>query len=138
MKYDRNGFKPRPRKLILTQAAVYLVEEAKIKQRVDHVSLKGASVSNLGDSVMILHVALNDPKQKGDLVLQCDHLFEALTKLAMIANKQNNIKVVQGSIKFEIQAGKEGGVDFSTGQEPMIYKGKNGHLMVVAPRVKSR
>uniref|UniRef100_A0A9J8ASP4 Myosin IH n=1 Tax=Cyprinus carpio carpio TaxID=630221 RepID=A0A9J8ASP4_CYPCA len=91
-----------------------------------------ASVSNLGDSVMILHVALNDPKQKGDLVLQCDHLFEALTKLAMIANKQNNIKVVQGSIKFEIQAGKEGGVDFSTAQEPMIFKGKNGHLMVVS------
>lgn len=30
------------------------------------------------------------------MVLQCDHLFEALTKLAMIANKQNNIKVVQG------------------------------------------
>lgn len=24
----------------------------------------GASVSNLGDSVMILHVAFNDPKQK--------------------------------------------------------------------------
>uniref|UniRef100_A0A672PJ86 Myosin IH n=1 Tax=Sinocyclocheilus grahami TaxID=75366 RepID=A0A672PJ86_SINGR len=138
VKYDRNGFKPRPRQLILSQAAVYLVEEAKIKQRVDYVSLKGASVSNLGDSVMILHVALNDPKQKGDLVLQCDHLFEALTKLATIANKQNNITVVQGSIKFEIQAGKEGGVDFSTGQEPMIYKGKNGHLMVVAPRVKSR
>uniref|UniRef100_A0A673HGU5 Myosin IHa n=1 Tax=Sinocyclocheilus rhinocerous TaxID=307959 RepID=A0A673HGU5_9TELE len=138
VKYDRNGFKPRPRQLILTQAAVYLVEEAKIKQRVDYVSLKGASLSNLGDSVMILHVALNDPKQKGDMVLQCDHLFEALTKLAMIANKQNNIKVVQGSIKFEIQTGKEGGVDFSTGQEPMIYKGKNGHLMVVAPRMKSR
>uniref|UniRef100_A0A8C1MAY6 Myosin IHa n=1 Tax=Cyprinus carpio TaxID=7962 RepID=A0A8C1MAY6_CYPCA len=138
VKYDRNGFKSRPRQLVLTQAAVYLVEEAKIKQRVDYVSLKGASVSNLGDSVMILHVALNDPKQKGDLVLQCDHLFEALTKLAMIANKQNNIKVVQGSIKFEIQAGKEGGVDFSTAQEPMIFKGKNGHLMVVAPRVKSR
>uniref|UniRef100_A0A8C1K8A1 Myosin IHa n=1 Tax=Cyprinus carpio TaxID=7962 RepID=A0A8C1K8A1_CYPCA len=138
VKYDRNGFKPRPRQLILTQAAVYLVEEAKIKQRVDYVSLKGASLSNLGDSVMILHVALNDPKQKGDMILQCDHLFEALTKLAMIANKQNNIKVVQGSIKFEIQAGKEGGVDFSVGQEPMIYKGKNGHLMVVAPRIKSR
>ncbi|XP_009299653.1 unconventional myosin-Ih isoform X1 [Danio rerio] len=138
VKYDRNGFKPRQRQLILTQAAAHLVEEAKIKQRVDYVSLKGASVSNLGDSVMILHVAFNDPKQKGDLVLQCDHLFEALTKLAMIANKQNNITVVQGSIKFEIQAGKQNAVDFSTGQEPMIYKGPNGHLMVVAPRIKSR
>lgn len=36
------------------------------------------------------------------------------------------------SIKFEINAGKENCVDFSTGQEPMVYKGKNGHLMVVS------
>lgn len=35
------------------------------------------------------------------------------------------------SIKIEIQAGKESAVDFSTGLEPMVYKAKNGHLMVV-------
>ncbi|XP_057205768.1 unconventional myosin-Ih [Triplophysa rosa] len=138
VKYDRNGFKSRQRQLIFTQAAVYMVEEAKIKQRVGYVSLKGVSVSNLGDSIMILHVAFDDPKQKGDLILECEHLFETLTKLAMITNKQNDIKVLQGSIKFEINTGKENCVDFSTGQEPMVYKGKNGHLMVVAPRIKSR
>lgn len=33
---------------------------------------------------------------QGDLVLQCDHLFELLTKLCVIANKQNAVKVVQG------------------------------------------
>lgn len=36
------------------------------------------------------------------------------------------------SINFEIQAGKGGAVDFSTGPEPMVYKAKNGHLMVVS------
>lgn len=36
------------------------------------------------------------------------------------------------SIKIEIQAGKESAVDFSTGQEKMVYKAKNGHLMVVS------
>lgn len=36
------------------------------------------------------------------------------------------------SIKIEIQAGKESAVDFSIGQEPMVYKAKNGHLMVVS------
>lgn len=36
------------------------------------------------------------------------------------------------SIKIEIQAGKESAVDFSTGQEPAVYKAKNGHLMVVS------
>uniref|UniRef100_A0A3B5B6F8 Myosin IH n=1 Tax=Stegastes partitus TaxID=144197 RepID=A0A3B5B6F8_9TELE len=69
---------------------------------------------------------------QGDLVMQCDHLFEFLTKLTVIAKKQNLIKVVQGSIKIEIQAGKESAVDFGTGQEPMVYKAKNGHLMVVS------
>uniref|UniRef100_A0A3Q0SGY0 Myosin IH n=1 Tax=Amphilophus citrinellus TaxID=61819 RepID=A0A3Q0SGY0_AMPCI len=68
---------------------------------------------------------------QGDLVMQCDHLFELLTKLCVTANKQDAVKVVQGSIKFEIQAGKEGAVDFSTGAEPTVYKDKNGHLMVV-------
>lgn len=41
IKYDRNGFKLRQRQLILTQTAVYVIEEAKIKQRVLYTSLKG-------------------------------------------------------------------------------------------------
>ncbi|XP_036952953.1 unconventional myosin-Ih [Acanthopagrus latus] len=138
IKYDRNGFKPRPRQLILTQTAAYVVEDAKIKQRVLYTSLKGISVSNLTDGIIVFHITCEDPKQKGDLVMQCDHLFEFLTKLCVIANKQNAVKVVQGSIKIEIQAGKESAVDFSTGQEPMVYKAKNGHLMVVATRARTR
>lgn len=42
------------------------------------------------------------------------------------------------SIKFEFQPGKEGSVDFSTGQEPMVYKANNGHLMVVRWVLKKR
>ncbi|KAF7661969.1 hypothetical protein LDENG_00248800 [Lucifuga dentata] len=138
IKYDRNGFKPRPRQLILTQTAAYVIDEAKIKQRVLYTSLKGVSVSNLTDSIIVFHITCEDPKQKGDLVIQCDHLFEFLTKLNVIANKQNIIKVIQGSIKIEIQRGKESAVDFSTGSEPMAYKAKNGHLMVVSTRAKAR
>ncbi|KAK7934092.1 hypothetical protein WMY93_004988 [Mugilogobius chulae] len=98
-KYDRNGFKPRTRQLILTQTAAYLVEEAKIKQRVLYTSLKGISVSSLTDGIVVFHITCEDPNR---------------------------------SIKMEVQAGKESGVDFSIGQEPMVYKGKNGHLMVVS------
>uniref|UniRef100_A0A671XKH5 Unconventional myosin-Ih-like n=2 Tax=Sparus aurata TaxID=8175 RepID=A0A671XKH5_SPAAU len=132
VKYDRNGFRPRLRQLIFTQEAAYLVEETKIKQRIDYSSLKGMSVSNLSDNFLILHVTCDDIKQKGDLVLQCDYLFEALTKLCVIANKQNYIKVVQGSVRFDIQPGREGFVDFKSGQESMVYRAKNGHLMVVS------
>ncbi|XP_028312554.1 unconventional myosin-Ih isoform X2 [Gouania willdenowi] len=138
IKYDRTGFKPRPRQLVLTQTAAYVIEEAKIKQRVLYTSLKGISVSNLTDCIIVFHITCEEPKQKGDLVLQCDHLFELLTKLSVIANKQNAIQVVKGSIKIEIQAGKENVVEFTTGQEPMVYKAKDGHLMVVATRAKTR
>ena len=41
VKYDRNGFRPRLRQLVLTQTAIYLVEEAKIKQKIHYNSLKG-------------------------------------------------------------------------------------------------
>lgn len=41
VKYDRNGFRPRLRQLIFTQEAAYLIEEAKIKQRIVYTSLKG-------------------------------------------------------------------------------------------------
>uniref|UniRef100_A0A7N8WKL1 Myosin IHb n=1 Tax=Mastacembelus armatus TaxID=205130 RepID=A0A7N8WKL1_9TELE len=97
VKYDRNGFRPRLRQLILTQDAAYLVEEAKIKQQIDYSSLKGNGV---------------------------------------IANKQNCIKVVQGSVRFDIQPGREGFVDFKSGQESTVYRAKNGHLMVVSVAFK--
>ncbi|XP_035246773.1 unconventional myosin-Ih isoform X2 [Anguilla anguilla] len=138
VKYDRKGFRPRPRLLLLTQAALYVVEEAKVKQRVEYRALRGVSVSNLSDNFMILHVMCDDNKQKGDVVLQCDHLFEALTKLCVLANKHTCIRVVQGSVRFDIQPGRQGFVDFCSGQESIVYKAKNGHLMVESTQAKSR
>ncbi|XP_006004623.1 unconventional myosin-Ih [Latimeria chalumnae] len=131
IKYDRNGFKSRQRQLVLTQTAAYVVEEAKIKQKIEYATLKGVSVSNLSDGVFVFHVPYEDNRQKGDVILQCDYIFETITKLCMIANKQNSVKIVQGSVKFTFSPGKEGAVDFVSGQESQVFKGKNGHLMVV-------
>uniref|UniRef100_A0A3P8WT86 Myosin IH n=1 Tax=Cynoglossus semilaevis TaxID=244447 RepID=A0A3P8WT86_CYNSE len=91
-----------------------------------------STFSNLTDDMIVFHITCEDPKQKGDLLLQCDHLYEFLTKLSVVANKQNAIKVVQGTIKMEPHPGKESAIDFTTGQEPMVYKAKNGHLMVAS------
>lgn len=33
---------------------------------------------------------------QGDVILQCEHIFEVVTKLCMFANKQNVVKVVKG------------------------------------------
>uniref|UniRef100_A0A3Q2XBR0 Myosin IH n=1 Tax=Hippocampus comes TaxID=109280 RepID=A0A3Q2XBR0_HIPCM len=94
VKYDRNGFRPRPRQLVFTRDAAYLLDE-------------------------------------GDLVLECDFLFEALTKLSAIVDKCDFIQVVQDSVRFDIQPGREGVVDFRSGQESVVYRAKNGHLTVV-------
>ena len=103
IKYDRNGFKPRPRQLILTQTAAYVIEEAKIKQRVLYTSLKGQSnviihilpsrvflfwaesvcdcliagisVSNLSDGIIVFHITCEDPKQKVCGYITCRRYF---------------------------------------------------------------
>ncbi|XP_073169519.1 unconventional myosin-Ih [Lepidochelys kempii] len=136
VKYDRNGFKARERQLVLTQSAAYVVEMAKIKQKIDYATLKGISTSNLSDGLFVIHVP-EDNKQKGDVILQCEHIFETVTKLCMLANKQNAVQVVQGSLQFHISSGKKGMIAFTTGQEPQIYKAKNGHLTVVRTRILS-
>uniref|UniRef100_A0A8C8JFC0 Myosin IHa n=1 Tax=Oncorhynchus tshawytscha TaxID=74940 RepID=A0A8C8JFC0_ONCTS len=134
VKYDRNGFKARPRQLILTQTAAYVVDDAKIKQRVLYTTLKGVSVSTLSDGIIIFHIPSEDDKQKGDLIMQCDHLFEALTKLRVLGEYDYDMWLFF-SVKFQMKAGKEGIVEFSSGQESMVYKDKNGHLMVVSDAV---
>uniref|UniRef100_A0AAY4BB67 Myosin IHb n=1 Tax=Denticeps clupeoides TaxID=299321 RepID=A0AAY4BB67_9TELE len=105
-------------------------------QVLSHMEANSVSVSNLSDNFLILHIACDDVKQKGDLVLQCDYLFEALTRLSVVTNNKNLVKIVQGSVRFDIQPGREGFVDFKSGSESMVYRAKNGHLMVVSREMR--
>ncbi|KAF0030264.1 hypothetical protein F2P81_016995 [Scophthalmus maximus] len=129
-KYDRKGYKARPRQLLLTGNSAVIIEEAKLKQRIDYGALKGISVSSLSDGLFVLHVPSDDNKQKGDVVLQSDHVIETLTKIAICADKVNSININQGSIKFTLGQGKEGIIDFTPGSELLVAKAKNGHLSV--------
>ncbi|KAA0717237.1 Unconventional myosin-Ic [Triplophysa tibetana] len=135
IKYDRHGFRARPRQLLLTTSAAVLVQEAKIKQRIDYSTLLGISVSSLSDGFFVLHVPTADSKQKGDLVLQCDHVIEAVAKLAIMADKTHNVNISQDSIRFAIARGKEGVIHFTCGQELRVVKTKNGQLSVTTPLI---
>ncbi|KAK2816615.1 hypothetical protein Q7C36_022886 [Tachysurus vachellii] len=135
IKYDRHGFRARPRQLLMTSSSVVLVQESKIKQRIDYGSLLGISVSSLSDGFFVLHVPTIDNKQKGDLVLQSDHVIEAVTKLAILSDKIHTQRQCQ--IRFAIARGKEGIIDFTSGAELRVVKAKNGHLAVTAPRLNS-
>uniref|UniRef100_A0A8C5E6Z1 Myosin motor domain-containing protein n=1 Tax=Gouania willdenowi TaxID=441366 RepID=A0A8C5E6Z1_GOUWI len=96
------------------------------------VGFTGVSVSSLSDGLFVLHVPSDDNKQKGDVVLQSDHVIETLTKLAICGDKVNVININQGSITFTAAQGKEGIIDFTPGSELLVAKAKNGHLSVVS------
>ncbi|RVE63662.1 hypothetical protein OJAV_G00138660 [Oryzias javanicus] len=135
IKYDRRGFKPRPRQLLLTNTFALLVDRTKIKQKIDYASLRGISVSSLSDGMLVLHVPCEDNKQKSDAVLHCSHVIELVTKVSMLARKTNCVDVRPGSIRFAVARNKEGIIDFVRGSELKVAKGKRGHLLVAAPRV---
>ncbi|XP_077961187.1 unconventional myosin-Ic [Gasterosteus aculeatus] len=137
VKYDRRGFKPRPRQLLLTNTFAVLVDKTKIKRRIDYAALRGISVSSLSDGMFVLHMPNEDNKQKGDVVLHCDHVIELVTKLAMMASKVNYVNINPGSITFAVARGKEGIIDFVRGSELKVAKGKRGHLLVIAPQINN-
>lgn len=135
-KYDRRGFKPRPRQLLLTNTFAVLVDRTKIKQRIDYSALRGISVSSLSDGMFVLHMSIEDNKQKADAVLHCTHVIEVVTKMAMMA-KINSVNINPGSIRFAVARGKEGIIDFIRGPELKVAKGKRGHLLVTAPQINA-
>nr|XP_020454378.1 unconventional myosin-Ic-like isoform X2 [Monopterus albus] len=136
-KYDRRGFKPRPRQLLLANTFAVLVDRTKIKQRIDYTAVRGISVSSLSDGMIVLHMPNEDNKQKGDAILHCNHVIEVVTKLAMMASKVNYVNISPGSIRFTMPRGKEGIIDFVRGPELKVAKGKRGHLLVTAPRINT-
>ncbi|MED6259184.1 Unconventional myosin-Ic, partial [Ataeniobius toweri] len=137
IKYDRRGFKPRPRQLLLTNTFAVLVDRTKIKQRMDYAALRGISVSSHCDGMVVLHMPCEDNKQKGDAVLHCSHVIELVTKLAMMASKTNYVNISLGSIRFAVSRTKEGIIDFIRGSELKVAKGKRGHLLVTTPQIST-
>uniref|UniRef100_A0A3Q3D7D0 Myosin Ic, paralog a n=1 Tax=Hippocampus comes TaxID=109280 RepID=A0A3Q3D7D0_HIPCM len=125
-KYDRRGFKPRSRQLLLSNTFAVLVDKTKIKQRIDYAAI---SVSSLNDGMVVLHLPSEDNKQKGDVLLHCNHVIELVTKLALMARMLNHVNIKPG-VSFAGARGNEGIIDFVRGSEFKVAKGKRGHLLV--------
>ncbi|XP_062822649.1 unconventional myosin-Ih [Anolis carolinensis] len=134
VRFEGKGFKPKVRMLVLTRKAAYLLEAAKIKEQVEYSTIKGISTSNLSDGIVVIHL-LEDGKQvQGDVIIQCDHVFEVVTRLCMLAKKEELVAVAEGSLEFQFSPGKPGTIDFTTGHSAQVYKAKNGHLTVVSTK----
>ncbi|XP_043514195.1 unconventional myosin IC isoform X1 [Frieseomelitta varia] len=137
IKYDRHGYKPRERVLILTEYAVYILDTLKtfkLKHRLPYKSIEELVVTGESDNLLIVRIPPELKKDKGDLILEVPHIIEALTKAIVITNNPNILKIVNTeSVSHKLVSGKEGVIEFKTGTTPTISKNRqSGHLLVVA------
>ncbi|KAG7188163.1 hypothetical protein KM043_013381 [Ampulex compressa] len=136
IKYDRHGYKPRERVLILTENAVYILDTLKtikLKHRLPYESIEELVVTGESDNLMIVRIPAELKKDKGDLILEVPHLIEAVTKAIDITKKPQILKIVNAeSVSHKLVSGKEGLIEFKTGERAAITRNRqSGHLLVV-------
>ncbi|KAG7168346.1 Unconventional myosin IC-like [Homarus americanus] len=138
-KFDRHGYKPRERILILTSGALYLLEakENKLKQK-HRFSLKevqGLHVSPNADNLLLIQIpAENAKRDKGDLIISVPNVIEAVTKIITVSDNPEALKIAESeSIGHTMKNGKMGTIMLDTGSSvTTINKNKEGKLLVVA------
>lgn len=134
-KYDRHGYKPRERVLILTNKHLYVLDGKtfKLKHNLGLDILQELVVTTESDNLLLLRIPPEYKKDKGDLILEVGHVIEAVTKIVDVTKKSQNVKIMEaGTISHNLIGGKQGVIDITTGTNPAIVKGKSGHLIVVA------
>nr|CAD7403468.1 unnamed protein product [Timema poppensis] len=102
IKYDRHGYKPRERALLLTNKRVYLLEGKtfKIKHNLPLEYVLELVLTTESDNLLLLRIPPDMKKDKGDLILEVDHIIEAVTKIVDITKKPQNVKVIDASQLF--------------------------------------
>lgn len=80
-KFDRHGYTPRERFLVLSTAAIYLLDskDCKVKHRLVFAEINGITITNGKDNLILIRVPEDAKKDKGDLILECAYLIETLT-----------------------------------------------------------
>lgn len=134
-KYDRHGYKPRERALLLTNKYLYVLDGKtfKLKHNLQLDILQELAVTSASDNLLLLRIPPEYKKDKGDLILEVGHIIEAVTKIVDVTKKPQSVKIVDaGTISHNLIGGKQGVIDITTGTNPTIAKGKSGHLIVTA------
>ncbi|XP_076054733.1 unconventional myosin 61F isoform X2 [Oratosquilla oratoria] len=138
IKYDRHGYKPRERLLILTSAALYLLEGKENKLQLKHrLSLKEVQqlvVSPNSDNLLLIQIPPeNAKKDKGDLILNVPNAIEAVTKIVSVSDNNEVLYIAESSsIGHNMSGGKTGTIILDKGAITSINKNKEGKLMVIS------
>ncbi|XP_055706186.1 unconventional myosin IC isoform X1 [Phlebotomus papatasi] len=134
IKYDRRGYKPRDRIVLLSEKALYVLDGKSYKQKhrlpLDKIDF---CVSNEADNVLIVRIPLEMKKDKGDLIVTVPEIIECCIWILDVTKRRQILTIVDtGSIMHNLIRGKTGTIEIQTGQQSSITKAKSGNLLVVS------
>jgi myosin-1 len=136
MKYDRHGYKPRERVVLITKQNFHLLEvknSAKLKHSLP-LSRLSFTVTPNNDKMLLVRIPEElMKKDKGDLILEVPHIIEAVTQIVSITNKPEMLTIMDKSpIEHTMKQGKRGKIEVIIGNSDRIHKDKSGHLLIMA------
>lgn len=136
MKYDRRGYKPRERTMVVTNKFLYLLEVTKSVKQKHCLPLESLNfiVTSETDNVVMIRIPEDLlKKDKGDLILEVPYLIEAITKIIRVTRRNHMLSVIDSkTIEHHMKQGKHGVIEITTGNPQSIHKSKSGNLLIVA------
>lgn len=97
MKYDRRGYKPRERTMVVTNKFLYLLEVTKSVKQKHCLPLESLNfiVTSETDNVVMIRIPEDLlKKDKGDLILEVPYLIEAITKIIRVTRRNHMLSVI--------------------------------------------
>nr|WEL12766.1 myosin class I B [Halisarca dujardinii] len=131
-KYDRHGYKPRPRYIDFTASSLVLFEApGKLKERVLYSDIIGLTVTSGSDDFIVFRLPVDGPQAKGDLIVEVEHVIETVVKFVRISGVSNVQTETTSRITHQLPKDKQGAILFINGPPGPPKKNKQGDLEVI-------
>ncbi len=94
-KFDRHGYKARERMLVITDSAIYVLDakDGKVKHRLPFNVIINITITKGADSMLLIRIPEEMKKEKGDVILECKFLIEALTWILDSSKNQQLVRI---------------------------------------------
>jgi len=89
----------------------------------------------MGDGLLVFRTPPENKQLKGDLIVNCPHVIEAVTKIIDSAAQNKSLLsiVPPGEVQHQLNGGKQGVIEIKKSDtDTTAIAKKNGHLIVMA------
>lgn len=99
MKYDRHGYKPRERILIVGDKSLFLLDAKTYKQkhRVPLSKIPKIVLTKERDGLLLIRIPLELKKDKGDLILDIPNIIECAIWFITASNRKDLVEIVDSA-----------------------------------------